>query len=315
MSLKIKIDTDSIAKQFKELEKEVQQDLNKGVAELTKQTHAHMLQQVLSDKGGRTAYLSFAKNLERPKEQAPGVWVISLKQDGFWVEEGIKPNTDMKTDKWLFKKDVKQGKNGKYRIIPFEQSKAPSLQTGYGQGLRKKIQAHLKRIDQVNKKIEASNQRKSERNQSVREKFQKIYWSRIERHQNGDAKLGKLHQFNVKEPKLPPKLVTDPETGEQRIVKWSDSPLTRVVVYQSEKKDERGKVLRDKYGKPQIKRDFLTFRVASDSVVPNADGVRPKDKFIHPGYEGAKAFEEAEKWGYEQWESVILPEILRKWSK
>lgn len=166
MALKIKIDTQSIAKQFKELALEVEQDLNKGVANLASITHAKVAEMASDELHSSRKQLMDNLGFE---EINPGVWVVSIDQDALWIEEGIEPNFDMKPG--LLKGAQNTSKDGyKYRVIPMDHGKAPSQMNGYAQGLVAKIKANLKR--------------------------EGVPFKKIEKNANGSPRTGKLHEFS-----------------------------------------------------------------------------------------------------------------------
>lgn len=166
MSLKIKIDTASIAAQFKEIALELEQDLQRGVANLAAITHAKVAEMASSEL--KSSRKTFMDNLGF-EEVAPGVWVVSVDEDALWIEEGLDPDKDMKPE--LLKGATKTSKDGfKYRAIPFEHSKAPSQLTGYAQNIVARIRANLKK--------------------------EGVPFKKIEKNPNGSPKLGKLHSFD-----------------------------------------------------------------------------------------------------------------------
>lgn len=166
MSLKIKIDTASIAAQFKAMALEVEQDLNRGVANLAAITHAKVVEMANSELNSSRKTLTDNLGFE---EVTPGVWVVSINQEGLWVEEGIEPNTDMKPD--LLKNAKMTSKSGfKYRSIPFDHGKAPSQLTGYAQNIVARIRSNLKK--------------------------EGVPFKKIEKHPNGSPRVGKLHSFD-----------------------------------------------------------------------------------------------------------------------
>lgn len=165
MSLKIKIDVASIASQFKDLILEVEQDLNKGVANLAAITHAKVAE--MANQELKSSRKTFMDNLGF-EEISSGLWVVSVDQGGLWVEEGIEPNMDMKPG--LLKNATQTSKEGfKYKVIPFDHGKAPSQLNGYAQNLVTKIRSDLKK--------------------------QGIPFKKIENDAQGNPKTGKLHSF------------------------------------------------------------------------------------------------------------------------
>lgn len=249
MALKIKIDTASIAAQFKALALEVEQDLIKGVANLAAITHAKVIEMASEELHSSRQEFMDGLGFE---EIAPGVWVVSIDEKGLWVEEGLEPNTDMKPG--LLAGATKVSKEGfKYRSIPFDHGKAPSQLTGYAQGVVSKIKSNLKKAGVPYKKIETD--------------------------PNGSPRTGKLHTFNWDSEK--------PGKGNTPVLKG-------VSIYQTVTKSGN------------VRRDILTFRTVSGSPAS-------ANKWIHPGYAAKKFLDKAETWALNEWESKILPEVLRKY--
>jgi len=250
MPLKITIDTRAIAEKFKELADEVQQDLNKGVAQLAASTHAKVAE--MANNELHSSKKIFTDNLGF-QQIAPGLWVVSIDEKALWIEEGIEPQTDMKPG--LLKNATDHDKNGyRIRTIPFEHSKPSSQMNGYAQILQAKIKSELKKRD--------------------------IPYKKIERHENGSPRLGKLHTFDFK-------------AGRAKS-SWTDDPLTRVTIYQTLTRTGN------------VRRDIMTFRTVSDSP-------EQKNKWIHPGIDGKKFLDRAQAWAEYTWENEILPAILEKW--
>lgn len=165
-NLKIKIDVAAIANQFKDLKMEIEQDLNKGVANLAAITHAKVAEmagdELQSSRKTLTDNLGF-------EEVSPGIWIVSIDEDALWIEEGIEANHDMKPD--LLKSATKTSKDGyKYRSIPFDHGKAPSQLTGAAQMIVAKIRSNLKK--------------------------EGVPFKKIEKDANGSPRTGKLHTFD-----------------------------------------------------------------------------------------------------------------------
>ena len=148
--LKIKIDTQGLAQQFKNLALEVEKDLNKGVANLAAITHAKVAEMAGSELKSSRKTLTDNLGFE---EVTPGLWVVSIDEGALWIEEGIEAGKDMKPD--LLKGATQTSKDGnKYRAIPFDHGKAPSQLTGYAQNIVSRIRANLKKEGVPFKKIE-----------------------------------------------------------------------------------------------------------------------------------------------------------------
>lgn len=166
MALKILIDTASIAQQMKNMALEVKKDLDKGVANLAAITHAKVAEMANSELHSTRKTLTDNLGFE---EVAQGVWVVSIDEKAFFIEEGIENNKDMKPD--LLKKGAQISKEGhKYKSIPFDYGKAPSQLTGYAQSVVTRIRENLKK--------------------------EKVPFKKIEKDAQGNPKLGKLHSFN-----------------------------------------------------------------------------------------------------------------------
>lgn len=170
MALKFNIDAAKIAAQFKEFALEVEQDLQKAVANLAAITDAKVKEMANQELHSTRKKYMDSLGFE---EVAPGVWVISVDESGLFVEEGIEPNKDMKPD--LLKNDFKTSKEGhRYKAIPFDYGKAPSQMTASTQQLVAYMKKELKK--------------------------EGVSMKKIERNQDGSPKVGKLHEFDFGNP-------------------------------------------------------------------------------------------------------------------
>lgn len=171
MGLIFNIDAAKIAAMFKEFALEVEQDLQKAVANLAAITDAkvkEMAQQEL--KSSRQPFMD-SLGFE---EIAPGVWVISVGEEGMWVEEGIESNKDMKPD--LLAEGAKTSRSGhRYKVIPFDYGSPPSTQTPSTQMIVSELKSKLKK--------------------------ENIPFKKIERNADGSPKVGKLHELDLGNPK------------------------------------------------------------------------------------------------------------------
>lgn len=167
MSLKINIDVAEIAKQFKELALEVEQDLSKAVGDLAAMTHAKVAEMASQELKSTLKKLQDNLGFE---EISPGIWVVSIDEGALFIEEGIEANKDMKPD--LLAGATKTSKSGyKYRSIPFDHGKSPSQMTPYAQSLVSRIKQTLR--------------------------AEKIPFKKIEKNGDGSPRVGKLHAFNI----------------------------------------------------------------------------------------------------------------------
>jgi hypothetical protein len=289
MMIKFTIDPKTVLDACKDSYEEAKKQLSKSVGDLAKDTRRHILK--LADRELSPSL----KQIFRGKENEKNIYltaidkntyVITLTGSAYWIEEGIPPNTDMKTDQWLFKsKSTKVSKKGhRYLVVPFEHSKGPSLQTGFEKGLTDRIKFELK----AQNKLRKANG------------LQPIPWAKIETDKHGKPKEGLLHEFNIE--------------GKKAKSSWTSGPLERLRVYQAIEKDAQGRAKLTKSGKAKVSRSWMTFRTASENPKqdPNT-GVSPKEKFIHPGFKAKKFMDKSAEWAEQEFYNKILPAIFEKW--
>jgi hypothetical protein len=272
MALKFNVDIAKIAADFKDFSLEVQQDLQKAVGNLAAMTHAKVKEYAQQELHSSRQDFLDSVGFE---EVAPGVWVVSVSEDGMWVEEGIPPNKDMKEGLLKNAKTSKTTGN-RYKVIPFHYGKAPSTQNLSTQTLV----MHLK--NELNQ--ENARRMKANKNLPEDKKLEKIPFKKIERNADGSPKVGKLHEFNFKNPN-----VMVGGTGRENTPR-----LQGLAIYQ--------KAL----GGGNARRDILTFRTVSS-------GAASAGKWIHPGFEAKKFLDRALDWAINEWETRILPEVTKKW--
>lgn len=247
MSLKFNVDIAKIAADFKEFSLEVQQDLQKAVGELAAMTNTKVKEMAQAELHSSRQDFIDSVGFE---EVAPGVWVVSVSEDGLWVEEGIPANHDMKE---ALLKNAKTSKSGtRYKVIPFHYGKAPSTQNLSTQSLV----AHLKmELKQENNKRSKSGQ-------------EKIPFKKIERNSDGSPKVGKLHELDFKNPN-----VMVGGTGKENTPR-----LARLSIYQ--KVTATG----------NVRRDILTFRTVSSGPASAGKWLHPgfeAKKFLDRAFDWA----------------------------
>lgn len=165
MSLKFNIDAAALAKEFKELSLEVEKDLQKGIANLAAMTDAKVKE--MAQEKLHSTRSKYIENLSM-EEISPGIWVVSLDQPALWIEEGLKPGSDMKEG---LLKDAKVSKEGKkYKVVPFDHGKGPSQMTPYAKNV----------VDEIKKKLKQDN----------------IPFKKIEMNEDGSPKRGLVHAKN-----------------------------------------------------------------------------------------------------------------------
>ena len=207
MSFKINIPVDLIAAQMQHVKKELEEDLRLAVKELSVNTRAHIAEQARNgSRKLKTTAGVYIEALEGPKEDSSGnIWVISLDESANWMEDGIKPGTDMKPG-------LLGGKSS--ATIPFDHGKNPTQQTE----TQKNIQIELKAgLAQINKERKANGQTP-------------VNLKKIEKNPDGSPRIGRLHEFDIASSK--------PTAGAKH------PALKGLAIYQSEDK-KTGKVRRD----------------------------------------------------------------------
>lgn len=171
MSIKFNIDVTGLAREFKELALEVEQDLRLAVGRLAAETHAKVIE--MASEELKTSRKDFLDSLGF-EEISPGVWVVSIDESGLWIEEGIPENKDMKPD--LLKTNAKVSKDGnRYKVIPFDYGKTPSQNSAKTNELVNYLRQSLKK--------------------------EEVPFKKIERNSDGSPKVGKLHELDFGNPR------------------------------------------------------------------------------------------------------------------
>lgn len=137
--IKIEIDVEGIAAQFKEIHREVEADLQKGVKRLASSIWAKILED--SQQELHTTRDIYREALSKPVEMANGVYLIALQGSAMWIEEGIRSGYDMKEGLLKNAKTYPSGK--RYKVVPFQYNKAPSSMTGFAKSVSSQIQRQL----------------------------------------------------------------------------------------------------------------------------------------------------------------------------
>lgn len=107
-----------------------------------------------------------------------------------------------------------------------------------------------------------------------------VPYKKLEYNADGSPRIGKLHEFNIESPRPTSRASTPALYG--------------VSIYQSMGKSGR------------VKRDIMTFRMVSSK--------HKGTKWIHPGLDGEKFFEQAYEWATQTFEKEILPKIYEKFN-
>lgn len=207
------------------------------------------------------------------KQVGDDTWVVTLDKDAIWIEEGM-PEHEMIAD-LLKSPKAKMAKDGsRYMVIPFKHNQGPTAQTRAQQDLTSTLKAEMKRRE--------------------------IPYGKIEKDSKGNPKTGMLHSFDIL--KNPPKTSEGPGQGKGPVGQVRQGPtgipfLQGVRVYQ--------KKVKGKDGKETVKKSIMTFRIVSSKHMGTG-------RWVHPGLEAKKFFEEAADWALREWEQRIGPAILER---
>lgn len=169
--LKLEIDVQGIAEEFGSLKEQVESAVVDGAESLAAMTHAKTLELARDELNSLSK--KYMDNVEFQKLE-DNLWVVSLKEEAMWIEEGRKSG---------FMEELLNGKSGKtnskgerYAVIPFEHNKNPTEQSTTAKQLADQIKDVL--------------QKKG------------INWKKIEKNENGSPRLGLLHKVNINSPRL-----------------------------------------------------------------------------------------------------------------
>jgi hypothetical protein len=180
--LKIDVNISDIARQFGDIQKQVESDLKKSVSGLASSTHAKLLELATDNLNSLQKIYKDAVSFERLDDN---LWIVALDEKAMFIEEGRKSGF---MQELLDSPKAKTNKKGeKYAVIPFEHSKPPSQQSEKAQDLTNQIRKELKRRD--------------------------IPYKKLEYNTDGSPKLGLIHRFDVESARLKPEHKNDPLKG------------------------------------------------------------------------------------------------------
>jgi hypothetical protein len=203
-------------------------------------------------------------------KEEDGAFVVELAEDAIWIEEGMEPHNML--EDLLASPKAKRAKDGSmYLVIPFQHNKAPQNTPA----------SQMDIVGAVKKVL----------------KQNKIPWAKIERFENGQPKLGRLHKIDITD--QPIKTKEGPGQGSGRIgeVRQGNTGipfLKGISVYQHDN------------GKGGVTRSVLTFRVASS---------RQEGKWDHPGLTPISIFPDTQEWCVDQIEKLILPDLIARFGE
>lgn len=244
--------------------------MREAARDLATQTHAHIIEQVQEKLHSTREKYVNALGMSQVDNDT---WVITLGKEAMWIEEGIPPNKDM-LDGLLKSSKAKTAKDGsRYIVVPFDHKKGPTQQTPAAKNLTDTLKQEMKR--------------------------RKIPYGKLETNADGSPKTGLLHSFDIM--KQPIKTAHGAGQGKGPIGAVKQGPtgipfLQGVRVYQNKVKDPKS-------GKESVKKSIMTFRIASSKH-------KGQGRWVHPGLEAKKFFDEAAKWAQKEFEDRIRDQIL-----
>jgi hypothetical protein len=232
--------------------------------------HAHMIE--LANERLHSRRQKYLDNLSFKEED--GAYIMELSGDVLWIEDGVEPHNMLQD--LLASPKAKRSKDGStYLIVPFDKSP--------GKGASNTPASQMDLVDTVKKVL----------------KQNKIPWATIERFENGQPKLGRLHKLDIMDQPL--KTKEGPGQGKGKIgdVRQGNSGipfLKGLSIYQHDN------------GKGGVTRSILTFRIASSKH-------QGSGKWDFPGLTPINIFPDTQDWCVDQIEKLILPDLMARFSE
>jgi hypothetical protein len=204
-------------------------------------------------------------------------FVVNLDAKVRWIDDGM-PEHNM-IDDLLKSKSAKRAKDGsKYVVVPFRHGpKGPTQMTPAQKTL----------LDTIKKEL----------------KNRKIDYGKTEMGADGKPKIGLLHKFDIKT--QPIKTTNSPGQGKGPVGSVMQGntgiPLLQGVrIYQRQ--------VKNKDGSSSVRKDIMTFRVASSKH-------KGQGKWDHPGTQAIKLMDSAFEWAKKTWDSEIVPQLILELNK
>lgn len=238
--------------------------------DLTVATHAHIIEE--ANKILHTRRGMFIEALSY-FQIAEDTWVISLEGSARWIDEGMDPHSMLES--LLASPKAKTAKDGsKYLVVPFSHAGGPTQLTPAQQNLLSTIKEGLK--------------------------SRNIPYQKLERDDTGSPKLGKLHSFSIMDKPL--KTHNGVGQGHGPIGAPLQGPtgipyLQGLNIYQNAVKDSKGK--------EHVRRDIMTFRVASSKMLGTG-------RWEHPGLQKTDLMKSGLDFANSHWEKVVAPSVIGK---
>ena len=261
--ISLNIDLSAVTDLNNSLRPKINAALKNAAQSLSAQAHAHLLELVQAKLNSTRETYVDAIGFSQVNDST---WVINLDKSAMWIEEGL-PEHEM-LDNLLKSPKAKMAKDGsRYIVVPFKHNKGPTQQTKAAGDLTATIKQELKK--------------------------RQIPYGKIERDEKGQAKLGLLHKFDIM--KDPVKSHDGPGQGHGPIGQVRQG-MTQIPFLQSVRIYQRNI-------KGSVKRDIMTFRVASSKH-------KGTGKWVHPGLKPRKFMDETAEWALKTWDA-IRDEIIK----
>ena len=240
--LHLNLDLHSLEQYVYDFTAQMQTKTERSVKILASMTHERIRSKAQTElKSTREIYLNA---LEDPKQVDPSIWMIVLKKEGLWIEDG-KPAGSM-IDAMLKSPKAKVGPKGKYMVIPFTHTDSfGSLKTSNSLTtvLQNQAKKELRRND--------------------------IPIKKLTRDASGKPVIGLVDYINGPGKKVQGTL--DYLEKNKHFYKKTNSPakisnmLDNMGIYQNEVIGKEGNVMTNKHGISMMSRSAKTFRIISES--------------------------------------------------
>lgn len=260
------------------VDKKFQKVAHEAQMALAEQTHAKIIEWAGEKLHSRREMFLENFKIDNPKNPGEEA-VITLLGKAVWIDEGLPP--DFLFNALINGPNSKQGENGRYNIVPFDQGpkNVPTNTVAYHMDLVNSVRAAMKK--------------------------QKIPWSTIKRDDQGRPVIGKIATIDQSKVKHPTRWFGPGQgqgpLGAPRQGHTGIPFLQGAAVYQrmDKKWDEKQKKEVETPG-----RYVLTFRTASEAH---------PEKWKHPGLPPMNFMKDGFDWAMETLNKEILPKLIEQY--
>jgi hypothetical protein len=269
----INLDISALLNVGQQLDDSAKRAMKQAGDRLTKMVKAHIVEE--ANKKLHTRRQMFIDGLTT-FQLDDDTWVVNLDAKVKWIDDGMGAHNMI--DDLLKSPKAKTAKDGsKYMVVPFQHKKGPTQMTPAQKTLLDTIKSELKNRG--------------------------IGYGKTETDKSGAPKLGLLHSFDIRH--APIKTANSPGQGKGPIGKVMQGPtgiplLQGIRIYQRQ--------VKGKDGNTSVKRDIMTFRVASSKQ-------KGQGRWDHPGTEAVHLMEEGYTWAKRTWEREVVPQLMAEITK